>query len=201
MFVCPCRFLGVPPERVRFLARRVVRRHRRPGPVLELARALWRSPWHEEKVAAVHLASAVAPRLGDSEWGEFRRWTEGAPSDGHADAVAVQVLGRLVERDRAWCRVLRHWARSRSARLRRAALGAVVLRTRHRGDLEAAFSVCELLLRDRDARVREAAAALLQDAFEVDAPAAREFLGRQRRLPRSLIRAILSRPGAPLDGI
>lgn len=193
VFFCPCRFLGVPPERVRFLVRRVVQRHRRSGPVLDLARVLWRSPWHEEKVAAVYLAAAVAPRLGDAEWREFRRWVEGAPSDGHADAVAIQVLGRLVERDRAWCGVLRHWARSRSARLRRAALGAVVRRTCHMGDLEAAFSVCELLLRDREARVREAAAALLQDACDVDVAATQDFLERQRRLPPSLVRAVLSR--------
>lgn len=69
------------------------------------------------------------------------------------------------------------------------------------GDLESAFSVVELLLRDPETRVREAAAALLQDAFDVDAGAAREFLSRQRDLPRALVRAILSRPGRSAGGI
>ncbi len=168
-------------------------RARRMGRVLDLARAFWKSSWHEEKALAVHLASDLAPRLDDLHWAEFRRWIEGARGAGHADAVAIHVLGRMVERDRAWCRVLRHWARSPKPRMRRAALGAVLLRTRHMGDVEAAFSVCEPLLRDRAREVREAAAVVLREALRADARATREFLGRWRgRVPRDLLRAVLS---------
>jgi 3-methyladenine DNA glycosylase AlkD len=159
---------------------------------MELARAFWRSSWHEEKVMAVHLAAAAAPQLDDRAWTEFRRWVEGARSAGHADAVAVHVLGRMVERDRAWLRVLCHWARSPKGRMRRAALGAVLLRTRHMGDAEAAFSVCEALMTDRAAAVREAAAVVLREALRADGEATRGFLARWKgRAPESLLSSVL----------
>jgi hypothetical protein len=61
------------------------------------------------------------------------------------------------------------------------------------GDVEAAFSVCDTLLGDRSAEVREAVAALLQEALAAEAEATREFLDRRRgRIPRGLLRAILS---------
>jgi 3-methyladenine DNA glycosylase AlkD len=181
--------------RIHGLAREVVRRHHRDGRperVLDLARAFWKSPWHEEKVLAVHLAAAAAPRLDDRRWVEFRRWIEGARSPSHADAVAVHILGRMVERDRAWLRVLRHWARSPRLRMRRAALGAVLLRTRHMGDVEAAFLVCEPLMLDRAAAVREAVAVVLREALEADGRATREYLGRWRgRASRGLLSSVL----------
>jgi 3-methyladenine DNA glycosylase AlkD len=195
VYRCGCGFRGVSMPRIHLLAREVVRRHRRGGSlerVVDLARAFWKSPWHEEKVLAVHLAAAAAPQLDDRHWTEFRRWVEGAGSSGHADAVAVHVLGRMVERDRAWLRVLCHWARSPKLRMRRAALGAVLLRTRHMGDVEAAFAVCEPLMADRAAAVREAAAVVLREALESDARATRGFLDRWKgRAPASLISSIL----------
>ncbi len=191
---CPCRFRGVSPPRVLALARGVARRLRpfgSPERILDLARALWKSPWHEEKSMAVHLAAVLAPRLTDRHWKEFRRWVEGARGGSHADAVAVHVLGRMVERDRAWCRVLRHWTRSPLPRIRRAAVGAVLFRARHIGDAEAALSVCESLMKDRAAEVREAVAAVLLEALGADPGMTREFLGRWRgRAPRGLLRAV-----------
>jgi len=201
---CPCRFRGVSAFRVRALARQVARRHHRDRPeeVLEIARWLWRSPWHEDKSVAVHLASILAPRLEDRHWKEFRRWVERARGAGHADAVAVQVLGRMVERDRTWCRVLRHWTLSPEPRVRRAAAGAVLLRTRHMGDVEAALSVCEPLMLDRSPEVREAVAAVLQQALRAGDDETRRFLERWRgRVPRGFLSAILRAsaggPGTP----
>ncbi len=179
---------------------------------MALARALWKSPWHEEKFVAVHTAAALAHRLEDRHWREFRRWIEGAAGTGHADAVAVRVLGRMVELDRSWCRVLRDWAHSGDARIRRAAAGAVLLRTRHMGDVEAAFSICGPMMADDSPQVREAVAAVLQEAFAADGPATGEFLDRWKgRLPAEFFETVLhvprsrparrSAPGRPKDGV
>jgi len=61
---------------------------------------------------------------------------------------------------------------------RRAATMGVLLRTRQMGDVEAAFDVCEPLMRERAPAVREAVVALLTEARRSDPAAALEFLGR-----------------------
>lgn len=179
----PHRVIGVVPPAVREVARQAARRHRRDrdlSALLRLARVLWKSPWHEERSAAIHMLAVFSRRLEPGHWGEFKRWVGEVRTAEHCDAIATGLLGPLVKRDRSWCRVLKHWARSRNPWQRRAAAGAVFLRVRHMGDVEAGLEVCEALMRDPSPAVQEGVGALLREARAVDPAAAREFLSRWR---------------------
>jgi 3-methyladenine DNA glycosylase AlkD len=195
---CSCRFHGVIPPEVRAVARRVVRRHRRDrglGPVLAVAEALWKSPYHEERSAAIHALASLARRLENRHWDLFRRWILETTCLHHCDGVAVELLGTLVKRDRAWLHVLRHWSRSSSPWVRRASVTALLPRTRQMGDAEAALEACEGLMRDPSPRVQAAVAALLREALEADAALARDFLDRWRgKARRPILAGVPARP-------
>lgn len=189
---CSCRFHGVVPPEVRAVARRVVRRHRRDrgmGPVLAVAQALWRSPYHEERSAAIHALASLARRLENRHWDLFRRWVLGARCLDHCDGVAADLVGTLVKRDRAWLHVLRHWSRSPSPWVRRASATALLPRTRQMGDAEAALEACEGLMRDPSPRVQAAVAALLRESLEADPELTRDFLDRWKGKARKAILA------------
>ncbi|MBI3856380.1 MAG: DNA alkylation repair protein [Planctomycetes bacterium] len=179
----PLSFHGVVPPKVRALAREIARRHRKDRtlePLLATARALWKSRWHEERSTAIHMAAALVRRLDHDDWIEFKGWLRGVLSADHCDGIAVDLLGSLVKRDRSWCRVLKHWTLSERVWDRRAAVMAVLLRTRQMGDVEAAFYICESLMQDRAEPVREGVVAVLSEAWLSDVPGALE--GQRRPL-------------------
>lgn len=177
----PHGFYGVIPPQVRSLAREIARRHRKDrtlGPLLQVARSLWKSSWHEERSTAIHMVAALARRLEHEHWNEFKLWLRSVRSADHCDGIAVEILGGLVKRDRTWCRVLKHWTLSRSVWDRRAAAMGVLLRARQMGDVEAAYYVCESLMEDRSSKVREGVAIVLSEARLSDPEATRDFLAR-----------------------
>jgi len=177
----PHKFHGALPPQVRAIAREIARRHRGdPGfdPLLLLAGRLWKSPWHEERWVAIHMVAALGRRLTSEHWPMLKAWVVGVRSADHGDGIAVELLGRLVKRDRSWCRVLKHWTLSKSVFERRAAVMAVMLRTRHMGDAEAALQLCEPLMRDRAPLVQEAVGAVLREASGSDPVLTRDFLDR-----------------------
>jgi len=179
----PLAFHGVIPPQIRSLAREVARRHRKDrtlDPLLAVARALWKSRWHEERSTAIHMIAALARRLDHDHWKEFKTWLKSVRSADHGDGIAVELLGGLVKRDRTWCRVLKHWTLSGSVWERRAAAMGVLLRTRQMGDVEAAFYVCESLMQDAAPEVREGVAIVLSEALLSDPGATRDFLDRWR---------------------
>jgi 3-methyladenine DNA glycosylase AlkD len=180
----PLSFHGAIPPQVRSLAREIARRHRGDrslAPLLSVARRLWKSPWHEERSAAIHMIATLVRRLDHDHWTEFKGWLKSVRSADHCDGIAVELLGSLVKRDRTWCRVLKHWTLSKSAWDRRAAVMGVLLRTRQMGDVEAAFYVCEPLMQDRVPEVREGVVIVLSEARLSDPGATREFLERWRQ--------------------
>ena len=71
----PHSFHGVIPPQVRSLAREIARRHRKDRtlePVMATARALWKSPWHEERSTAIHMIAALVRRLDHDDWKELK---------------------------------------------------------------------------------------------------------------------------------
>ena len=190
----PHKFHGVVPPRIRALAREVARRHRRDGdlgPLFRVADLLWKSAWHEERWVAIQVVGALGRRLGSDHWAMLKKWVAGLRCADHTDGLAVELLGRLVKRDRSWCRVLKHWTLSKNIWERRAAVLAVVLRARHRGDAEAALQLCEPLMRDPAPEVQEAVAAVLREARGADPAMTGEFLDRWRRKAPPALLALL----------
>jgi len=192
----PHAFYGVIPPQVRSLAREIARRHRKDktlDALLGVARALWKSRWHEERSTAIHMVAALVRRLDHDHWNEFKGWLKGVRSADHCDGIAVELMGSLVKRDRTWCRVLKHWTLSRSIWDRRAAAMGVLLRARQMGDVEAAFYVCESLMQDRSPEVREGVAIVLSEARLSDPAATGELLYRWKsRGSRAILEALSS---------
>jgi len=177
----PLSFYGVIPPQVRALAREIARRHRKDrtlGPLLATARKLWKSSWHEERSTAIHMVAALVRRLNHEDWKELKGWVESVRSADHCDGIAVELLGSLVKRDRTWCRVLKHWTLSKRVWDRRAAVMAVLLRTRQMGDVEAAFYICESLMEDRAPQVVEGVVTVLSEAWLADPDRTKDFLDR-----------------------
>jgi len=177
----PLSFHGVIPPQVRSLAREIARRHRRDrtlSALLSTARLLWKSRWHEERSTAIHMVAALVRRLDHDHWIEFKGWLQGVRSADHCDGIAIDLLGSLVKRDRSWVRVLKHWTLSTSVWERRAAVMGVLLRTRQMGDVEAAFYICESLMRDKAPEVRDGVVTVLTEAWRSDPVQTQEFLDR-----------------------
>ncbi len=126
------------------------------------------------------MMSALVRRLDHDHWIEFKGWLKGVRSADHCDGIAVDLLGSLVKRDRSWVRVLKHWTLSTNVWDRRAAVMAVLLRTRQMGDVEAAYYICEPLMRDDSEVVREAVIEVLLEALYSDPSQTRDFLDRWR---------------------
>ena len=124
---------------------------------LGLARRCWRAGRREE---AVDLASRCGPALDDRAWRSFLPWLDRAPTRALADRVAREVFGAMVRRDRAWLRVLAHWAQMPSVRRRRASVLAVLDRVRLMHDREAGEDALAAAAGDRAAGVRSAVAEL-----------------------------------------
>jgi 3-methyladenine DNA glycosylase AlkD len=188
----PHRFHGIVPPLVRAVARQIVRAHRGDrdlSSVFDLAGGLWNSPWHEERGLAIQVVAAFGRRLGHDHWPLLKDWVRGVRCADHGDGIAVELLGRLVKRDRSWCRVLKHWTLSKSIWERRAAVMATLLRVRHMGDAEAALQICETLMRDRAPQVQEAVGVVLREAQASDPALTREFLDRWRAKARPAILA------------
>lgn len=177
----PLSFHGVVPPQVRSLAREIARRHRKDKtlvPLLKTAGALWKSPWHEERSTAIHMIAALVRRLDHDDWKELKVWLQSVKSSDHCDGLSVDLFGSLVKRDRSWIRVLKSWTLSENVWERRASVMSVLLRTRQMGDVEAAFYICESLMRDKAPQVREGVASVLIEAWNSDAVQTQEFLDR-----------------------
>ena len=126
------------------------------------------------------IMATLSRKLHPDLWIEFKRWVGQAVDPEHAFAIGDGILGPMVCHDRSWCRVLRHWIRSKNPWMRLAAAAAIGLRTARMSDVEAAFFVCGPILSDRHPRVRKAAEAVMKEARRADPVATREFLSRKR---------------------
>ncbi|MEK7862465.1 MAG: DNA alkylation repair protein [Chloroflexota bacterium] len=179
---------------VRTLARKAARLHRKDrtlAPLIELAHALWKGKSESGKTAALEMVSSVGRRLEEDHWPELKGWVGDVRLAKHADLLGRDVLGWLVQRDRAWLRVLKHWALSKNKWERRVAVMAVVPRARRMGDAEAAHDLCESLMGDADPDVQEAVGLLLCESFEADPGMTRDFLSRWDSRTHATLRPLL----------
>jgi hypothetical protein len=136
---------------------------KRPRTAGEARRALLQASraWlHGDRAESVDLAAACGPWLGDRQWKIWRLRLDRCRDPELADLIAREVFGVLVQHDRSWLRVLRHWALSPSPRRRRAAVLALLGRVRRMQDAEAGSSIRQALRGERHPAVRSALAEL-----------------------------------------
>ncbi len=159
---------------------------------LALARKLWSGGKEEERFLAIHLVASIERFLDSSHWNLFRGWLQEAETEMLQDGVASRIFGAFVMEDRSWIRVLCHWAQSKDAMERRAAVMAVFPRTRRMSDHEAATSVLEVMMGETDEGVRGAVVRLIRECLEINRGEMLEFLGKWRdRTDPKLLQTVL----------
>jgi 3-methyladenine DNA glycosylase AlkD len=206
----PRRFHGLRTEEARAIVREVF--PRRPGLTLaetrQVADALWRSDWFEERGTAIGILARVAGDLTVGDLPRLRRMTHGCDGWGLLDGLAVDVLGPLaLSRGRPVYRAVRTWSKDRDLWTRRASI-LVHVRPARVGRLEAAWAwpTFEELLPERDFFVRKAIGWALRECTKRYPREVHAFLVRvgdrasgltrregARNLPPALRRRVLGR--------
>jgi len=179
------RFLGIRVPTLRKVAREF-----RAAPV-NVALALLRSPWHEERaLALLMLASRYERGTAAEQQRIYEQLLKHVPKHVNnwdlVDSSAPYIVGaHLVERDRA---VLFELARSPHLWERRVAIVATLWFIR-RGSFDDTLAIAELLLDDQEDLIHKATGWMLREVGNRDRAAAERFLRRHcSRMPRTMLR-------------
>lgn len=187
-------FLGIRVPDIRKLARDF-----RDISVEEIE-ALLASKWHEVRLLALVLLvnayqradAALRQRIFDA----YMRNTARINNWDLVDVSAPQIVGaHLAKRGRS---ALRRLARSKSLWERRIAIVATQYFIRH-GDLEDAFAIAEILLRDKHDLIHKASGWMLREAGKRNRDALIAFLEKHAAtMPRTMLRYAIEHFPAPL---
>lgn len=172
-------FLGVPAPTIRALVKTWLRERRglEREDLTRLARALWRRRLHELRACAIVLLQARQALLeaGDIELLEtmLRRSNTWA----YVDAIAVHVLGPLVERSPKLETVLDRWAADGDLWIRRSAVLALLLPLRRgEGDWHRFVRFADAMLDEKEFFIRKALGWVLREVAKVDPDRVRRFV-------------------------
>jgi 3-methyladenine DNA glycosylase AlkD len=188
------RFLGIRVPTLRKAAREF-----RAVP-LAAAFALLRSPFHEERLAALFmLVDRYARGTAAEQQRIYERYLEHVPQHVNnwdlVDSSAPYIVGaHLAERDRG---VLYDLARSAHLWSRRVALLATFSFIK-RGSFDDTFALAEIMLDDREDLIHKATGWMLREVGNRDRVAAEAFLRRHcHRMPRTMLRYAIERYPEP----
>jgi 3-methyladenine DNA glycosylase AlkD len=157
---------GASVPAIRAVAKSVWKRHPkldRAG-LRALVAALWETPVHERRMAAVELLSLYSDRLRATDMARLERLLREARTWALVDGLAASVVGPLVERDPGAATVLDRWAVDGDFWIRRSALLALLLALRRgEGDFERFGRYADALLDDKEFFIRKAIGWVLRD--------------------------------------
>ncbi len=178
--------LGVTVPAMRRLVLATCRTHRdwRREQVVALARALWRKPIHERRMAAVEVLVAHTDKLVPDDAALLEQFLRQARGWALVDNRAASVVGPLVERfPAAMHRVLDRWAGDDDFWLRRSALLALLLPLRRgEGDFERFGRYADAMLGEKEFFIRKAIGWVLREtAKKTPARVVRWLLPRAAR--------------------
>jgi 3-methyladenine DNA glycosylase AlkD len=127
-------------------------------------RALWDQPVHEARALAVLLLEERHDRLTSVDLALLEDVLRRSGSWAYVDALAVHVVGPLVEREPALLRTLDRWVQDDDFWMRRAAMLALLLPLRRgAGDWTRFTRYADLLLDEREFFVRKAIGWVLRE--------------------------------------
>jgi len=121
-------FLGIDVPTLRSQARAWLRSHPGAGrtALVRLAKSLWRSPVHELRAFAIELLIARQSLLAAGDLAQLERMLRDSGTWAYVDAIAVRVVGPLVERHPELAATLDRWSADPDFWLRRSALLALL---------------------------------------------------------------------------
>ena len=133
------------------------------------ARALWREPVHERRMAAVEVLGLAVPRLTADDLGTVEELIRQARTWALVDGLAVTVAGGIALRDGAGWPLIDGWARDPDFWVRRSALLALLPGIRSGPtDLSRFTQYAEPLLADREFFIRKAIGWVLREIAKRD---------------------------------
>ena len=140
----------------------------RPGltrrDLIALARALWREPVFERRIAAVEILDARKALLEPSDVAVIETFIRHSQTWALVDPLAVNVCGDLVERFPELEAVLDGWAVDDDFWIRRSALLALLIPLRRgEGDFERFGRYAEAMLEEREFFIRKAIGWVLRE--------------------------------------
>lgn len=98
--------------------------------VVKLCKALWASPWHEEKTSAVELLALYADQLRHKHLPFIEKMICGAKTWAHIDPIAILLVGSIIENDKKTLIHLPKWAADTNFWVRRVAILSQILQFR-----------------------------------------------------------------------
>jgi 3-methyladenine DNA glycosylase AlkD len=135
------------------------------GRLLELARALWASPVHEQRMAAVILLEECTDTLKPADLALVERMIRESFTWAYVDTLAASVAGPLVQRHPDLADALDRWAAHESFWLRRSALLALLLPIRSgSGDWRRFKRYADSMLDEKEFFIRKAIGWVLREA-------------------------------------
>jgi 3-methyladenine DNA glycosylase AlkD len=170
--------------------RRVLQREMGQEFIIAVADRLFRDRLHENKHMAVMLLEKDAARLDEKAFRLFDSWLDRVRHWDEHDALAHNLLGRLVAADPRRARRVLVWAGSKNRWRRRAACVALIRGIRQRRFFPEMQRVTARLLADRDDMVEKGLGWLLREAAKADPRRTVPFLMKIRgRASRLVLRA------------
>lgn len=185
----PHPFFGVAVLKIRAIAKAFHRNNRdaRPDEILDLCDALWARPHHEEKSLGIFIAEAFVDGLEPRHLERIERWVRESTGWAHLDAIAGDVVGRLLLRLPNLAAQVQAWSGSDIFWQRRASVIAHIrgLRTGD-ADVDVFFDTCDRLLDEKEFFIRKAIGWALREMSKNDPNGVYAFLeprrGRAARL-------------------
>ncbi|MGE0135158.1 MAG: DNA alkylation repair protein [Dehalococcoidia bacterium] len=160
-------FLGVDATGMRGVVRAFLERHGKPDHdrLVSLVEELWAHAVHERRAVAIELLDRHRRLLRPADLPLVERLLRDSRTWAYVDALAVHVVGSIVERDPEAVSVLDRWATDGDFWLRRSAMLALLRPIRRgEGDFERFARYADAMLEEREFFIRKAIGWILRDA-------------------------------------
>ncbi len=172
-------FLGVKVPQVRREAKAWLRERgelsRRE--LVSITGVLWAAGVHELRSFAVDLSIFRLDDWSPDDLPRFEQWLREARTWAHVDAIAVQLIGRLLEREPAVAKTLDRWARDDNFWLRRSAMLALLLGLRSgEGDWPRFVRYADAMLEEKEFFIRKAIGWILRETSKKRPERAENFV-------------------------
>lgn len=180
----PYKFFGVRVPHLRALAKDFKRAN--PGisreQVFDLASALWKSQYHQEKSLAIMVLEQYPQYLDAKAIPSIEQMIGGCNGWDHADWISINLMGRVLEKDPDASRHLVRWSGAWSLWQRRASMTAQIrLLRKGEGDRDLFFKIARGMTGEKEFFIRKAIGWVVREISKADPGAARDFLMRIRK--------------------
>lgn len=135
----PLRHYGITVPRLRNLAKNWLKQHPQLtiGQLLDLARQLWDSPWHEERMLTIFLLVLRKDELTYRHIPTIEHMINTATSWAQLDGIAVWLVGSIIDSNKRTLNYLTKWIKSENFWVRRTAILAQITQFRQgKGDMK-----------------------------------------------------------------